>query len=86
MKTNELIESFKTWDGNAWMRYHLAMLQGNHQVKGNIPDGEAPKVKRIRQVPYVNHDPLRRDRKILIRTVGIRQAKKLIRKYGKAEA
>lgn len=32
MKTQELIERFKTWNGNAWLKDHMAFLKGTYQL------------------------------------------------------
>lgn len=57
-KTDSLIESFKTWDGAAWFRHHLAWLKGSYQMAQG-PKARAitkpPRVKTIPFQPNVSH-------------------------------
>lgn len=59
MKTQELIERFKTWDGNAWLKSHMAFLKGSYQIS-NLPPvkrekKKEPKVKYLPFFPNVSH-------------------------------
>lgn len=82
MKTNELINAFKTWDGRAFILNHLQYLksiaEGNRLMKQHAimppEDAVTPKPKRIKYVPVRNKE--KAERRFVISTLGIRQAKK----------
>ena len=61
MKTNALIEQFKSWDGKAWFEGHIAFLKGTYQInhaKGvdKAEGEEEPPAKAKKRVPFVNHE------------------------------
>jgi hypothetical protein len=59
MKTQELIERFKTWNGNAWLKDHLAFLKGTYQISHSLPvkreKKKAPKIHYLPFFPNVSH-------------------------------
>lgn len=83
MKTNSLIAAFRTWDGNAWLRYHLNALktayQGNQHIKQGLLKEEAvePAKRRPKQPPYVNY--AKAERKHMKLNFSHRQLKKIQR-------
>ena len=59
MKTNDLINQFKTWDGASWFRHHLAWMKGSYSivqgVKAVKTKKKAPKVHTLPFFPNVSH-------------------------------
>lgn len=80
MKTNELIEAFKSWDGKAWLASHMAWLKGSYQMAQLSPpklEEETPAITKAKQRPYVNEDKQDSMWKWRVANYGKRQAKKM---------
>lgn len=85
MNTNELIQAFKTWDGNAFIKAHLAWLKGSYHLAQQpqsvvkAEEGEATRVKREKQIPYVNKEKAARNH--AKKYFSPRQLRKVMRDY-----
>ncbi|MNL32404.1 hypothetical protein D3C87_1542520 [compost metagenome] len=83
-KTDTLIEAFKTWDGAAWFRAHLAWLKGSYQSAQatlHYKGEETAKPEKVKQRPVINEEKQDSMWKWRVKNFGVRQAKKLERMY-----
>lgn len=76
MKTQEMIEAFKTWDGAAFLKSHMLWLKGSYQSAQLSKDVSVPKLERKKvekQKPFINYE--KRAYKAERAAVGHRKAK-----------